>query len=53
MTGTRADVSGPMKAILEELQALMPGSRKLAEKQGDPRLRARLGWSRHQHHRLA
>ncbi len=24
MTGTRADVSGPMKAILEELQALMP-----------------------------
>ena len=34
MTGTRADVSGPMKAILEELQALMPGSHKLAEKHG-------------------
>ena len=34
MTGTRADVSGPMKAILEELQALMPGSQKLAEKHG-------------------
>ena len=34
MAKMRADVSGPMKAIREELQALMPGSQKLKEKHG-------------------